>query len=296
MQLEKKFKNIKKNKPFYKINDNLLMIFQGKTSVDFNSCNSYIIKNGNNATVLDPGTSRRIFTKALKELEIQIENIKNIILTHCHSDHYVLVEYIKKKARPDVYIHYKDQEFLENSNIYIDFLFDKSFFKQRTKFKEFYHILEYYSSEYKDKDIPLNPAIKSVFDTWKIYSITADHIYKDGEILPGNLKAFHLPGHTPGQCGIHYINNPIFFCADIDFNTRGPIVSGKYSSIRDYKESIKKLITIIRKEKIKQLYPGHWNPLFYNLETNLNNFYHEFTIKENIILELLRQNEKITKI
>ncbi|MHA1377667.1 MAG: MBL fold metallo-hydrolase [Candidatus Helarchaeota archaeon] len=297
MQPENRYKEIKRKSRFFRICDNILMIFQEKTSVNYNSCNSYIIKDGNRITIIDPGISRLKLKHALKIMGLEIQNIKNIILTHAHSDHYVLVGYLCKKVQPDIYIHRYDREFLENSKKYIDFLFDISFFKNRPKFRDFYRILEYFSREIdenKRDDLDLNSAIKGVFDTWKIYSIKPDFEYKNHDSLPGELKAIHLPGHTPGHSGLLCKNMSIIFCADIDFNKRGPTVSSKFSSIHSYKKSIKKLIKIIQGYRIKYLYPGHWNPIFSEFVTNLNNFSEKFVEKEDKISKLLNEKGKMT--
>lgn len=298
MQLENELSNIKKSQPFYKIDDNTCMIFQDKTSVNFNSCNCYLIRDDNETVIIDPGCSLSNLIQTLKEIKVEIKDIKSIILTHAHSDHYVLVNHLKEKAQSEVYIHRSDSELLGDTSKYFDSLFDRSFFKSCTKFKDLYQILEYFSSqgEHGDSDtnLYLNPAIKSVFDTWNIYSIKADYEFNDNDFLPGNLKVIHLPGHTPGHCGLLYPNYSIIFSADIDFNKRGPVVSNKYANINHYKKSINKLIKMIRNHKIKHLFPGHWNPIFSNLETRLEHFYSEFEIKQEKILKILAQKEKMT--
>lgn len=298
MQLENEFRKIKKSKSFYKIDDNTYMIFQDKTSVNFNSCNCYLIKNDNKTIIIDPGCSRNNLIQTLKEIKAKIKDIKSIILTHSHSDHYALVNYLKEKAQSEVYIHHSDSELLEDTSKYIDSLFDRSFFKSRTKFKDLYRILEYFSNKEKnedpDKDLDLNPSIKSIFDTWNIYSIKPDHEFNDNDTLPGNLKVIHLPGHTPGHCGLLHPDHSIIFCADIDFNKRGPVVSNKYANIKDYKESINKLIKMVRNHKIKHLFPGHWNPIFSNPGASLKSFYNDFEIKQEKILKILSQKEKMT--
>ncbi|MBS7268420.1 MAG: MBL fold metallo-hydrolase [Candidatus Freyarchaeota archaeon] len=298
MQFKNEFLEIKKSKPFYKIDDKTYMIFQDKTAVNFNSCNCYLIKNDNKTVVIDPGCSRNNLIQTLKEIKVEIKDVKSIILTHSHSDHYVLVNYLKEKAQSEVYIHHSDSELLEDTSKYFDSLFDRSFIKSRPKFKELYQILEYFSNQEKyevsETNFYLNPAIKSVFDTWNIYSIKADHEFKDNNTLPGNLKVIHLPGHTAGHCGLLHPDHSIIFSADIDFNKRGPVVSSKYANINNYKKSINKLIRIVRNHKIKHLFPGHWNPIFSNLETSLKQFYREFEIRQEKILEILAQKEKMT--
>ncbi|MHA1268700.1 MAG: MBL fold metallo-hydrolase [Candidatus Helarchaeota archaeon] len=292
-----KYTESKHKQPFFEINNDMYMIFQDKSSLNFNSCNSFIIKTDNKITIIDPGCSRLNLIKTFKKLDIEIKSIKNIILTHSHSDHYVLVKYLRKKTNLEVYIHSYDQEFLKNKSKYIDFLFDLTFFKNRPKFHDFYQVLLFFSNaddQADDIQTHLNPIIKNIFNTWNIYNIYPDHIYSDNDILPGNLKVIHLPGHTPGHCGLISLNHPLIFSADIDFNKRGPVVSSKYANISDFKNSLNKLIRLIQQYKIQYLYPSHWNPIFSDLEVKIKDFYNKVEIKQNQIIDILKSKEKMT--
>ncbi|MHA1427992.1 MAG: MBL fold metallo-hydrolase [Candidatus Helarchaeota archaeon] len=298
MDSEDRFKEIKRREKFYTIDNDVFMIFQDKTSMNFNSCNTYLIQDGKEIILIDPGVSRRNFTKVLNILHRDLTDIKHIILTHAHSDHYVLIKYLQKKCTPEIYIHQADRQFLEDTNKYINFLFDLKFFKTRPRFTALSQILNFLTlteqSNLDLADLNLNPAIKSIFDTWNIYSITPDHEYSDKESLPGGLKVLHLPGHSPGHCGLLFQDHSLIFCADIDFNKRGPNVSGTYANIKAYKESLVKLIHIVQQKNIKTLFPGHWNPVFSKLKSKIEAFYQEFEIKEQIILNILNNKKQMT--
>lgn len=298
MNIEERFREAKAENLFFEIQPDIYMIFQDKTSENFNSCNTFIIKDGNEITIIDPGCSRLKFSRFLKKLNISFTHIKYIILTHAHSDHYVLTKYLQKKASSAVYIHTVDRQFLEEKSKYIDFIFDRQFFQNRPKYHDLYQILLYYSNDVDPtSNAPvskLNPAIKSIFDTWNIYSIHPDHEYKDGDTLPGHLTAVHLPGHTPGHCALLSPEHHLIFCADIDFNKRGPVVSSKYANINDFKCSLDRLIQLILIKYITQLYPSHWNPVFSNLEPKIKSFKDEFQVKENQILKILSRNGPMT--
>ena len=135
MQPDVKYQESKSKQSFYEINQDMYMIFQEKTSVNFNSCNTYLIRAGNKVNIIDPGCSRLNLVKVLRKLNIDIGDIENILLTHAHSDHYALVKYLKKKGHPEVFIHPADRKFLESKKEYIDFLFEKEFFKHRQSFR-----------------------------------------------------------------------------------------------------------------------------------------------------------------
>ncbi|MHA1230173.1 MAG: hypothetical protein ACTSRP_14565 [Candidatus Helarchaeota archaeon] len=131
-----------------------------------------------------------------------------------------------------------------------------------------------------------------VFDNWNIYEIIPDHVFKDKDILPPNLQVLHLPGHTPGHCGFKFEN--VIFSADIDLNKRGPVVSSVYSNIFSYKQSVNKLINIIKRDNIKILLPGHWNAIFSDIIKKLKIYYNEIIKKEKMILNILSKNVRMT--
>jgi glyoxylase-like metal-dependent hydrolase (beta-lactamase superfamily II) len=286
-----KFKRIKASSPYYRVDSNTYMIFHERSSVNFNSCNCYLLKDGDEITLIDPGCSQEGLTNTLKDGKMEFRNIRNILLTHAHSDHYGLVGFLRQNTKCEVYVHELDREFLEDTTKYVDFLFERALLKNRPKFKDLYRILENFVNKGKTitpkSDLEVNPIIQMIFNTWDIQSIVPDHEFHDNDTLPGNLKTLHLPGHTPGHSGFKHRSRPIIFCGDIDFNVRGPVVSSTNANIFDFKQSIRKLKDLVRVQKISQLFPGHWHPAFSGLEDRLESFEKEFDKKEEQILGIL---------
>lgn len=72
--------------------------------------NSYIIANGNECVIVDPGLS---YKKAYEEIKEKYE-VKAILLTHGHFDHVDGIQYYMDLP---IYIHPLDEEFLYDSNL-----------------------------------------------------------------------------------------------------------------------------------------------------------------------------------
>jgi glyoxylase-like metal-dependent hydrolase (beta-lactamase superfamily II) len=292
---EEKFKKIKATSPYYRIDSSTYMIFHESSMQNFNSCNCYLIKDGDEIVLIDPGCSRENLARTLEAENLELGNIKSILLTHAHSDHYGLVGYLKQNTGCEVYVHEQDREFLEDTTKYIDFLFERSLLKTRPKFKDLYRILENFVNRATGNafivDTKINPIIEMIFNTWDIQSIVPDHEFHDDDQLPGNLVAMHLPGHTPGHSGFMHQSKPFIFCGDIDFNKRGPVVSSTNANIFDFKRSIRKMKDIVRSQRILKLFPGHWHPVFTEIQGKLDAFGKEFDKKEARILEILFGHE-----
>ena len=288
---EERFKAEKANNPYYRIDSDTYMIFHEKSSVNFNSCNCYLLKDGDEITLIDPGCSQESLTKILKAVNMELGSIRNLLLTHAHSDHYGLVNFLRSKTKCEVYVHEQDREFLEDTTKYVDFLFERALLKNRPRFRDLYRILENFVNRTEKRALPsgqeLNPIIEMIFNVWDIQSITPDHEFHDNDILPGNLRALHLPGHTPGHSAFKHLEKPFVFCGDIDFNIRGPVVSSTNANIFDFEQSIQRLKDTVVTEKISRLFPGHWHPVFSSLGERLESFGTEFDKKEQQILGIL---------
>jgi glyoxylase-like metal-dependent hydrolase (beta-lactamase superfamily II) len=293
---ESSFKRIKASSPYYQIDSDTCMIFHERSSVNFNSCNCYLLSEEKEITLIDPGCSQEGLTNSLKALKVEPRNIKNILLTHAHSDHYALVNSLKRNSNCEVYVHKLDREFLEDTTKYVDFLFERALLKNRPKFNDLYQILEGFVNkrDTSPTDQKVNPIVEMIFNTWDIESITPDHEFSDNDTLPGNLRALHLPGHTPGHSGFLNINKPFIFCGDIDFNIRGPVVSSTNASIGDFKQSIQKMKEIVRRQRITRLFPGHWHPIFLNMIDRLDAFEKEFETRQQRILRIIAQGQRMT--
>ncbi|MFX1492900.1 MAG: MBL fold metallo-hydrolase [Promethearchaeota archaeon] len=285
------------NKKIYtKINENIILIHQDSmATMNFNSCNCYLIKiNNNKYAIIDPGCSKRNLNTTLKQNEIKFSEIKHFYITHGHSDHVGLIDYLQKKnENMQGYIHKLDKRFIESSKEYYNMLFDISLIKNNKKYKDFIDALNYYSTP--NSTIPIKQSFKMIFDIWNVKSRKISNTFKDGEILPGNLKVIHAPGHTPGMCMLYKEEDYLLFSSDIHLSSIGPNFSGNYTNISDFKASINKIIKLVESGIVKVILSGHGkNPIIENLKKRLLDFYEDITAKQNQLLKLLQEKSKLT--
>lgn len=84
--------------------------------------NCYILYEGSDAIVIDPGEHGDIICDTAKQLNV---NIKCVFLTHGHFDHIGAVGFIVDKYDCDVYINKKDAEFLNDTYLNLSDKFGK---------------------------------------------------------------------------------------------------------------------------------------------------------------------------
>ncbi|MFX1267717.1 MAG: MBL fold metallo-hydrolase [Promethearchaeota archaeon] len=285
------------NKKIYtKINENIILIHQDSmATMNFNSCNCYLIHiNDKEYAIIDPGCSKRKLNTTLKQNEINFSEIKYFYITHGHSDHIGLIDYLQKKNRKiQGYIHKLDKRSIESSIEYYNMLFDISLLKKNKRYKDFIDAIKYYTTP--NSTIPIKQSFKMIFDIWNVKSRKIINTFRDGEILPGNLKVIHAPGHTPGMCMLYKEEDYLLFSSDIHLSSIGPSFSGNYSNISDFKLSINKIINLVETGLVKVILSGHGkNPITEKLTERLLKFYEDITAKENQLLLILQEKGNLT--
>jgi hydroxyacylglutathione hydrolase len=77
-------------------------------------CNCYILHNGKEAIVIDPGSDYQIIKKYLKGIRL-----KAILATHAHYDHIVSVSLLQKEYNAPFYLHSADVKLIKHANLYV---------------------------------------------------------------------------------------------------------------------------------------------------------------------------------
>ncbi len=278
------------------INDDIILIHQDSmSSMNFNSCNCYLIRvSDENYAIIDPGCSKRKFNATLKQNNINFSNLKYIYITHGHSDHVALMDYLLSKNNAiESFIHHLDKKNVENASEYYKTLFNFSLIERDQKYVDFLNTINFYTG------IKTNPQIsesfKMVFDIWNVKDRKIDHSFNHGEMLPGDLKVIHAPGHTPGMCIFFRSQDKILFSSDIYLSSIGPNFSGANTNIYDLKTSINTIIKMVEDNSVNIILSGHGrNPINEKLNEKLNNFYEKIAIKEKQVLDLLERFDKMT--
>ena len=86
------------------------------------------------------------------------------------------------------------------------------------------------------------------------------------EVGEFSFVVFHLPGHTPGSIGLYYEKEKILFSGDTLFAGTYGRVDLPYSSEKDMKNSLKKLLSLPKETRV---FPGHGEPTTIGKEQNL---------------------------
>lgn len=161
--------------------------------------NSYLIKEGNNYILIDPGMTYNLrkLKKNLLHLGVNSSSLSALILTHSHFDHSQNAADIKKEYGTKIIIHKSEVDFLKNGinpvlrgTVFFTKLIHKAVFNETTLQKYFYCN-------------PVEPDIL-VDDNYDLNSLGLD------------AQIVHTPGHTPGSVCV-IIGNEIAITGDTMF-------------------------------------------------------------------------------
>ncbi|MBU1153974.1 MBL fold metallo-hydrolase [bacterium] len=213
-----------------------------KNKISINDTNYYLLEGKDGHLLIDAGWVGKYskFKKSLSKLNIKVDSIKYIFLTHHHHDHAALIQDIREESRCKLILHETQINFLkkgitqiENTkqyNIYLKLL-DKVL-------SSFIH--------YSYKPIILNESdIIINIDNYDIYNHTG---------IKG--KIIHTPGHSKDSISL-LLENGDTFIGDVAMNIL-KVFGQKYRPVEaeNYSEVYKSWDKLIR-YGAKTIYPSH---------------------------------------
>lgn len=178
--------------------------------------NTYIINEKKEAFIIDPGANFKDIVAYVTESEFEI---KGVLLTHGHFDHLFTLNKVVEEYKCNVYIFYKER----------DFLFDPNLNLSNTLHKPF---------TMKDKS--------------KVIELREDSVIEIGR---EKITLLHTPGHTRG--GVCYKYKRFLFSGDTLFKGTIGRYDLPTSNKADLKRSIELIVKSCRDNTV--VYPGHGN-------------------------------------
>ncbi len=217
------------------------------TGFDPDSMNAYLFRDNDGYTIIDTGWDTQALVKSvqeqLSENNIRFSEIRRVLVTHCHLDHFGMIGRYKKENNAVIYQHEN-----ESSLIKVRFSGGDRYWPLTEEFLRTNGMPE---SELTPTSFQL-PPVSYLPDT--------DVPLKGGEIINvGNyhLKVINTPGHTPGHCSFYEPDKKLLFSGDVLLPTiatnAAMHVQHIVNPINQYLDSIREL----QKLDIDLVLPGH---------------------------------------
>ncbi|MFX1513256.1 MAG: MBL fold metallo-hydrolase, partial [Promethearchaeota archaeon] len=123
------------------------------------------------------------------------------------------------------------------------------------------------------------------------------HHNKPLELGDISLEIIHLPGHSPGHCGLYDHESHVLFIADIDLRRFGPWYGWKNSNLQLFQKSVEILTSFIKTHAISLVISSHTKPIDkHECLNRLANFKQVFGVRKKKILEYISKKQDGTSI
>ncbi len=215
--------------------------------------NSYLIGSSSGYTIIDPGlhteAAKQQWIDILKERNIQLEEIQQIILTHHHPDHYGLAGWFQQKT---------------NANVYMSPTAHKqamSLWGEKSQMNQ--EIITLFKQHGMPNDLLDSMLVHlESFTSFISPQPKVEFIHPGNNILLGSEMYFiiEVNGHAAGQLCFYNEKREEIFCGDQVIPQITPNVSylprGDSNPLQSFMTSLKE----ISKFPVKKAYPGHRDP------------------------------------
>jgi glyoxylase-like metal-dependent hydrolase (beta-lactamase superfamily II) len=241
-------------------------------------------------TLLFDDESKLIVDAGFQHGTHQLQDIKEffdigtddiLFLSHYHLDHIIGSHLFPESQK---LIHQSEKNALLTKETFLKFCFQFNVDQQelndwKTRFKAFLN----YEGLSEWDDLALT----------NVQSYTVKNTLDLGEI---DLKIIHLPGHSPGHCGLYELSSKILFITDVDLSKFGPWYGWRSSNLEDFRLSIRFLQDFIQENDISMIIPSHTSPINDKDEAiaRLSRYYHVIDKRKEKILEFISKNPGTT--
>jgi glyoxylase-like metal-dependent hydrolase (beta-lactamase superfamily II) len=246
--------------------------------------NSYLIKTSDGCILVDSGwNTEDAFTTLLNSIEgagAALEDIRYLIITHIHPDHYGLAGRIKELSGATLILHEIEHRFLDS------------------RYQHFDELLEATEGWLRINGVPLQARSTLQRASLEILGLvslsTPDYpVFGNERICLGEveLEILWTPGHSPGHICLYERQRKILFSGDHVLEKISPNVSmntqTQSNPLIDYQNSLRQLKDL----DVSLILPGHGDP-FSDLNGRISSLLEHHEVRLNEILTACKNSSK----
>jgi glyoxylase-like metal-dependent hydrolase (beta-lactamase superfamily II) len=224
--------------------------------------NSYLLVTDEGCMLIDSGWNAEdafaALERGLAEAGVTFRDIKHLIVTHIHPDHYGLVGRLQNLTDADLILHEIESQLLDSRYVNYDDLLVAS------------------ENWLRINGVSLNAAPTLQRASLEILGLVSvslpNHLVSGGETITlGNisLEVLWTPGHSPGHICLYDKRRKLLFSGDHVLESITPNVSMNIQTqgnpLVDYQNSLRQIKSL----PVDMVLPGHGNP-FFDLPTRLD--------------------------
>ena len=210
----------------------------------------YLIPGDDGYTLVDSGwntpESFAALEAELDEVSVSFDEIKRLLVTHVHPDHYGLAGRIKEICGAEIIIHQRERDFI------------------RSRYRQPEQLLERMATWLTENGVPRDemPELQQSSMPARAYvvAVEPDTVLWGGETLDFGMYRFEVywtPGHSPGHICFYERAQRVLLTGDHVLPTVTPNVSlhpqQQGNPLGDYLASLKRLMPL----EVEQVLPAH---------------------------------------
>lgn len=240
--------------------------------------NSYILQDEQGITLIDPGprtmSSEQEWAQALAALQLNVEDITSVVLTHHHPDHYGIAGWFQEQSGAKVWM--SERAHQEAQLMWGEKPHDAGMNKQLPAFFAAHGMPVFWLSQIPEH---LDSFIQQVSPQPKVTYINEEtHISMGGRLWVPVQTA----GHAPGHISFYHPDSGVILCGDAVLPQISPNVSLVPGSDAEPLHLFLEGLRRLQELNVRTAYPGHRHP-----------FTH---FRERIEALLLHHEERLTNI
>lgn len=244
--------------------------------------NAYFIRGRNGYTLIDPGLrteeALQVWDDTLKQLMIDFVDIKQIVLTHHHPDHYGLAGWFQERTGAPVWLSAEGQ-------MQVQRLWGEG--QPLTAALHALFVRHGMTGEHEAAIVPhMNRFVEQVSPQPVIQTIVAGEPFQLGD---RRCLAIHTPGHALGHICFYDVERREMFCGDHVLPQISPNISYLPDVDPNPLASFLASLEEISRYEVQRAYPGHRDP-FSTFTKRID----ELVIHHQERLQLIRQKLAIS--
>jgi glyoxylase-like metal-dependent hydrolase (beta-lactamase superfamily II) len=220
--------------------------------------NTYLLRGIEGYLLIDAGWNSdqafRVLSTELDEVGVDYKDIKQIVVTHAHPDHYGLVAKVYELSKAKIYLHRMDEEFIRTR-----YTAGEDYMRQS---EEWFNRNGVPSRETPSIRLPPGGPRATI-------PLRQPDVFLDGgeTISTGifELKVFWTPGHSPGHICLYETKNRLLFAGDLVLPVTIPNISLPPGSAGNPLADFLKSLELIRNLDIATVLPAH-ESIFHDLK------------------------------
>jgi glyoxylase-like metal-dependent hydrolase (beta-lactamase superfamily II) len=245
--------------------------------------NIYLLRSNDGYLLIDTGwNSDQAFhalSEGLDDVGADFKDIKQVVVTHAHPDHYGLVGKVHELSKAKIYMHRRDEEIFQR------YAASEEYIRQSEEW--FSH------NGVPPREIPVARVPSGGPRTTSLPQ-QPDIFLDGGETISNgifDLKVIWTPGHSPGHICLYEPKHKLLFAGDHVLPVIIPNISLPPGSTGNPLADFLKSLALIRNLDVTTVLPAHEN-IFHDLKKRIDEIIKHRAVRSDEIMERLGTGSK----